>query len=409
MNMSKCFACTAAFAGVALMAGTASAQLKTQNEEVFSDNGSVEAMQNGQMITFDDANDDDANDVFLIDESITLVNDHWYNMETRVVVDEGATLTIEPGTVFGSTKTDAAGTNVGVLVIAPGSKINAAGTREQPIIFTSRANLSRWDDDASTTTGKDPRSRGQWEPGINEWGSIAVLGDARIGDTRQEGTNPKNFAGAKVSPIEGLPENPGGGADYNIYGGLDDNDNNGTMSYVSISYGGDNFDDLDNAELNGMSWGGTGREFDAHHIEIYNNVDDGLEIFGGSSSVKNLAIWNIGDDSFDVDQGWRGQAQFVLVVQGSAAQNVPQGSGFGDNGFEHDGVDGDAEVMPKTASQIFNATIIGGGDTPPGTPSSDSTDNLWELRDNLNMQIVNSIFMSDGQGAQVVEIGRAHV
>ena len=63
--------------------------------------------------------------------------------------------------------------------------------------------------------------------------------------------------------------------------------------------------------------GALGRNTQIDHIEIMNNVDDGIEIWGGTVSLKYVAIWNIGDDSFDCDQGWRGRAQFGLIVQGT--------------------------------------------------------------------------------------------
>ena len=75
-----------------------------------------------------------------------------------------------------------------------------------------------------------------------------------------------------------------------------------------------------NNELNGLSLGGIGRDTDIHHVEIMNNVDDGIEIWGGTVNLKYFNIWNIGDDSFDVDQGWRGKAQFGLIVQGYSAR-----------------------------------------------------------------------------------------
>ena len=67
-----------------------------------------------------------------------------------------------------------------------------------------------------------------------------------------------------------------------------------------------------------------------------NNVDDGIEIWGGTVNIKYFNIWNIGDDSFDIDQGWRGKAQFILIVQGYST-NASQGSGVGDNCIETDG------------------------------------------------------------------------
>ena len=114
-------------------------------------------------------------------------------------------------------------------------------------------------------------------------------------------------------------------------GGGNDDDDSGTISYLSLRYGG-KVVGLTN-ELNGLSLGGIGRGTDIHHVDIMNNVDDGVEIWGGTVNLKYLNVWNIGDDTFDVDQGWRGKAQFGLIVQGHSL-DAAQGSGVGDNALE---------------------------------------------------------------------------
>jgi len=392
MKVSKQQLATLGLMAAVGLAANAEAQIDASNEQVLIDGGTIDTV-NG---TFTDSNPGDSDALFTIDQSITLSADKWYNLQSRAVVLPGATLTIEPGTVFASSKNPNINAS-GSLIIASGAQLIAEGTKDAAIIFTSGDDLANWDNDNTHPTGKDPRNRGQWRPGVFEWGSIAILGDARISDTRQNTSNGTAFDQTKTAPIEGLPNLSGG---INFYGGLNDDDDSGVMRYVSLSYGGDDFDPTTDSELNGMSWGGVGRGFDASHIEIFNNVDDGLEIFGGAANVKNLAIWNIGDDSLDVDQGWRGKVQFALIVQG-AADELNQGSGFGDNGIEADGADGDTTAQPVTASSIWNATVIGAPEVTGDSAfnDNDSTDRLIALRDNVNLQIWNSIFMTDGENA----------
>jgi hypothetical protein len=179
-----------------------------------------------------------------------------------------------------------------------------------------------------------------------------------------------------------------------IYGGADDDDDSGTLSYVSFRYGG--FGLATASELNGLSLGGVGRGTDIHHIEIMNNVDDGIEIWGGTVSMKYVSIWNIGDDSFDLDQGWRGKAQFGLIVQGYCKEaGGSQGSGVGDNCLEMDGAES-SEAQPYGAASIYNFTVI-------GQPDSGAGDQATEWRDNMRAQIRNSIFMDIGD--QLVKDG----
>ena len=56
--------------------------------------------------------------------------------------------------------------------------------------------------------------------------------------------------------------------------------------YLSLRYGG-KVVGLNN-ELNGLSLGGIGRGTDIHHIDIMNNVDDGIEIWGGTRQPQVL-------------------------------------------------------------------------------------------------------------------------
>jgi hypothetical protein len=83
-----------------------------------------------------------------------------------------------------------------------------------------------------------------------------------------------------------------------------------------------------------------------------NNVDDGIEIWGGTVNLKYFSIWNVGDDSLDIDQGWRGKAQFGLIVQGYSL-NASQGSGVGDNLIEIDGAE-QSDWQPVTTASIYN-------------------------------------------------------
>jgi len=168
-----------------------------------------------------------------------------------------------------------------------------------------------------------------------------------------------------------------------LYGGDDDDDNSGSISYLSIRYGG-RVIGLGN-ELNGLSMGGIGRGTDVDHVEIMNNVDDGIETWGGTVNYKYVSVWNIGDDSMDIDQGWRGKAQFGIIVQGFSA-DADQGSGVGDNCFETDGAE-DSDVQPVTTSTVYNFTVV-------GQPLDGDGGTTW--RDNARMQYRNCIFMDLG-------------
>jgi hypothetical protein len=183
--------------------------------------------------------------------------------------------------------------------------------------------------------------------------------------------------------MEGLTPDFPGDPDT-LFGGGDDDDDSGELSYVSLRYGG-RVIGLGN-ELNGLSLGGVGRATDIHHIDIMNNVDDGIELWGGAVNIKYFNIWNIGDDSFDVDKGWRGKAQFGLIVQGYS-EDAAAGSGIGDNIFELDGAE-KADAQPVTTSTIYNVTAI-------GQPVAGDEGTAW--RDSARVQFRQCIFMDLGE------------
>ncbi len=309
--------------------------------------------------------------------SETWTADNLYKLTKQIYVLPGATLTIEAGTVIASD------TGVGgSLAVARGAKIFVNGTKDNPVIMTSTDDVATWEPDASHPSGGDPKT-GTWREGANEWGNLTIMGKGLISASHfgglQVGDNTKDPSGLNEKQMEGLTD-----PNNSLYGGKDDNDDSGSISYLSIRYGGKVIG-LGN-ELNGLSLGGIGRETDIHHVEIMNNVDDGIEIWGGKVNVKYASIWNVGDDSFDVDQGWRGKAQFLFIVQGYSV-DAAQGSGVGDNCFEIDGAE-DSDAQPVTTSVIYNATVI-------GNPIDGDHGTAW--RDNARVQYRNCIFMDLGE------------
>ena len=75
----------------------------------------------------------------------TWTKDNIYRLKGRVYVKDGATLTIEAGTVI---KADpGSGAFASALVVNRGGKLMANGTKDEPIIFTSVADdIEAWND-----------------------------------------------------------------------------------------------------------------------------------------------------------------------------------------------------------------------------------------------------------------------
>ncbi|MCA8951193.1 MAG: hypothetical protein KDE27_16925 [Planctomycetes bacterium] len=306
-----------------------------------------------------------------ITTSTTWTSNNVYNLQQQIYVRNGATLTIQAGTRIESTA------NLGgSLAVARGSKIEARGTERNPIVFTST------------------NDNGSLRLASNEWGNVTLMGDGYISeDVNAAHANTAFPDAGNFAFMEGLT---GTSADQQ-YGGGNDDDNSGTMTYVSLRFGGKVIA-LTN-ELNGLSLGGVGRNTTLHHIEVFCNVDDGVEIWGGMPYLHHVVISNIGDDSFDNDQGWRGHASQVLICQGYS-NNASQGSGHGDNAIEVDGAE-QSDYQPVTRTRYDNFTIIGSppveiGSTGIFEPGSGS-DHAFALRDNAGAQLNNSIIMDVGE------------
>jgi len=246
-----------------------------------------------------------------ITSNTTWFSDTIYQLGGRITVEDGATLTIQPGTVIkGEAGT---GANATALLIARGGKLIAEGTPQLPIVFTSVA-----DEITPAMISQGNFQSPNLDPTVNGlWGGVIVLGKAKI--------SPKPDATGEVISvqIEGIPTSDANG----LYGGNQDTDNSGIMKYVSIRHGGANIGSGN--EINGLTLGGVGSGTVLENIEVVANQDDGIEWFGGTVNANNVVVWNAGDDGLDTDQSWGGTCDnFVVVTAAGHAFELdgPEGS-----------------------------------------------------------------------------------
>ncbi len=266
-----------------------------------------------------------------------------YTLESRIAVESGATLTIEPGVIIkGQAGT---GANATALLIARGAKIMAEGTADAPIIFTSVAD--EIEPGMIASPNLDPVLNGLW-------GGLLILGNAPIS------------ADAASMQIEGIPPSDQNG----LYGGSDANDNSGVIRYISIRHGGANIGEGN--EINGLTLGGVGSGTVIENVEIIANQDDGIEWFGGTVSVKNAIVWNTGDDAVDTDQAWAGTLDNFIVVNP------------GDECMELDGPEGSLDNAGHT---IKNGTVYAG-----------DAEGLVDLDENTRCTITGIYFFGVAEG-----------
>ena len=294
-----------------------------------------------------------------------------YILDGLVVVENGATLHIDAGTVIKANK--GTGSHASALVVARGGKIFAEGSPTQPIIFTSVQ------DNISSVDQLTYEDRGLW-------GGIVLLGHA--------GTNNPGDANGDYKEIEGVNELLSEGDDRAEYGGNHDDDSSGIMRYVSIRHTGINIGESDGNEIQGLTLGGVGSGTTLEYIESYASGDDGVEFFGGTVDLKYFISAFNADDAVDWDRGWRGKGQFWFVLQGTDKAGASA---------EMDGAGGDEHFMPYAIPTIYNVTYVGPG--VGNQPESDQAQMLI-FRDNTGGLYHNSIFtdFQSSEGGYAIKI-----
>lgn len=293
----------------------------------------------------------------LISEDLTLTNDVIWELNGKVVVGNGVTLTIEPGTIIKGR--EGTGSLASALIVARGGMIDARGTAEEPIIFTSINDNIQVGQRAGTNLDENDRGL---------WGGVLILGNA-----------PSSFEGdSEISQIEGIPADD----DYGQYGGNDPEDNSGYFQYVSIRHGGALIGSGN--EINGLTLGGVGSGTLIDHVEVVGNVDDGFEWFGGTVNSSNLVAFAGGDDGLDIDQAYSGTITNALVIQGNIS----------DHALEIDGPEGTLEG----AFTIDGLTILGDTSAPDGE--------IADFRDGA-MGTIRNVFIKGFGAAQDIELDDA--
>jgi hypothetical protein len=345
-----------------------------------------------------------------------------YHLDGIIIVNQGCTLTIDPGTVIrGYNEISTSANRPGTLIVDRGGKIYANGTAAHPIIFTDQ-----WDNNVPGQTAGIVTRTWMYRPGGDStqtlsnhaynyaqlgqlhgvWGGVVVCGKA-FSNWNKSATP---ALGDALIPCEGI------GAAFGIYGGgRDDNDSSGAITYVQIRYGG--YTLANTSEINGLTLYCVGRGTELHHVEVFNNQDDGIEWFGGTVCGKYLVVWGAGDDTFDSDAGFRGKNQFLFGVQQNLGGKKYE-SGCADKGLEMDGTENVNLLSPSatgmqepfSASAWYNLTLIGWNGPVDG--SNFKRNGALIMRDNASPQIWNSVFLNFGGFGTLIEnvsgIGNYH-
>jgi hypothetical protein len=301
-----------------------------------------------------------------ITSSITLSADTLYILSGYVKVASGATITIEPGTtIVGDTAV--LGSSLWIL---RGAQIDAQGTAEAPIVFTS---------------GKPEGSRA---PG--DWGGLLIIGNGVI-----------NRSG------EVLTEGPQDVTE--VYsGGTDNTDNSGTLRYVRIEFAGYDVSGGAGQELNSLSMYAVGSGTTLEFVQTLAGLDDGFEWWGGAVDGRYLVSYESGDEHFDWTEGYRGRNQFLIGFQSvrldpaaDAGQPSSDPEGFEADGCNGVGCDAGFNSVPFSVPVFANFTLIG---TPTTVTHVEGGDVGVVLRRGTGGYLTNGIIARwQGQGLSVRE------
>ncbi len=251
----------------------------------------------------------------ILDANIT------YYLDGALVIENGGVLRIPAGTHI-----IAKGNTVSYVAVARGGQIYATGTEQEPVVFTSDIKL----------------------PG--SWGGLVICGRA-----------PTNFsfgasgiANAEVADM--------------VYGGNEDDDNSGILTYVRVEYSGYSYNG--DKQFNGFSFFGVGSQTTVHHISSYESADDGIEFFGGYFNANYIVSINSHDDGIDFTDGWQGKGEYWYAYNST-------NSGIEGSNNESGG----SRLEPVTSANLKNITVYKMGEYP------------WFLKSGSGIQTVENLVM----------------
>lgn len=303
-------------------------------------------------------------------EDALLIGEDGQTTDGFTIPETGPTMTVEPGATLAFRSGEA------IIRIARGAKIQAVGTAAKPITFTSAFAFDRLD-----TVGNGPL--------YADWGGIIINGNG----ITDQCTDAERAANTCNVPSEGITS---------YFGGSDNTDSSGNIKWARIWYAGSGpqvggeGDDLNSLTLNAV---GSGSEFD--YIHIHQGFDDGIEIFGGATTLKHVVVTDTQDDSFDFDAGWQGKAQFLFIKHGTVTLPNGEIAYMGNGGFESDGVKGEssAEVGPSNPT-ISNVTVV---TTDGRSVRDDDASIAFKFDDEYNAALYNVLMVkTEGTDSQCI-------
>jgi len=300
-----------------------------------------------------------------ITATLTLDPAKIYLLRSLIVVRSGGKLVIPAGTVIrGLANQQSSPKQYATIVVERGGYIQIEGTATNPVVLTSAKPIGS-------------RDRG-------DWGGIVLCGKAvnnQGPDVQMEGFN-------NISLNNTLAK----------HGGINDDDNSGSINNLRIEFGGLAFEP--NKEINAITFGSVGRNTIVNNIQVSFSGDDSYEWFGGTVNCKHIIAFKGTDDDFDTDFGYRGAVQFGIAFKDTSYFDLSWNATGGSSSetFESDNDASGSGRLPLTSAVFSNMTCV--GPIPAGMTWSQLSVTQKgafrrgaRIRRNSRLSIVNSIFM----------------
>ncbi|WP_445955626.1 hypothetical protein [Yeosuana sp.] len=185
-----------------------------------------------------------------------------YMLLGSVFVTNGATLTIEPGTVIiGDYDSKAS------LTICRGATIIADGLETDPIVFTSNRSVKK----------------------AGDWGGLFILGDA---PTNKFGNGSAASFHSNLSTTDYI---------NTTYGGTKPFSNSGILRYVRIEYAGKKVNGVGN--YNALFLGGVGYKTELENIMVSFSGGNAFNVLGGEVNLNKLISYKSNGNDFEFNFG----------------------------------------------------------------------------------------------------------
>jgi hypothetical protein len=241
--------------------------------------------------------------------TIELTTDNCYILRGCAVVENGDTLTINPGVEIRCESGSS-------LTIEQGGKIYSNGNSTAPVVFTS------------------DQAMGNRAPG--DWVGITLNGYAK--------NNVIDMGGGTITVDR---------CSSYIGGGMTDSDNSGSITYTRIEFAGQavtGYSYTDALVLNGI-----GSATVIEGVQITQSAGNGLSLLGGKVNVDKVYVLDAHKHGLHISDGYTGYMQSLLVQTKDDAAHDAGGTHalYLQNNFTAN------NHSPLTEPNISNATLMG--------------------------------------------------